>query len=104
VWKHRFSTHLEPWGLRLEHARTPKEVRDWVISRRDTDNCVFLVDYEFNGSAIDGLDLISEHALQPRAICVSSHFDDPRFQVKARQLGIRALPKSLAGEIEIRLI
>lgn len=68
---------------------------------RDFSQYVCLIDYEFIGTSLTGLDLIERLGIQNNAMLVTSRFDDTAIQDRAAATGVRILPKSLACSIPI---
>ncbi|MCB0404804.1 MAG: hypothetical protein KDD51_08450 [Bdellovibrionales bacterium] len=60
-----------------------------------------LMDYELEGQAHTGIELICELGLQTQAILVTGCYDNPSLQVECEKLGIRLLPKPLAASVPI---
>jgi hypothetical protein len=71
---------------------------------RPARDLLFLVDYELIGAHETGLELIESLEIAPRAILVTSRFEDARIRERCEHLGVRLLPKSIAAHVQIKLI
>lgn len=103
VWSERFSSPaLADLGItRMEFLR-PDLFSDWfktkgVISK----HVLFLVDYEFVGHSLNGLELIEKLAIGKNSILVTSRHDDSKVRATAARLGTQILPKSLTPCVPI---
>jgi len=67
----------------------------WVMESKDTAD-LFLVDYEFLGQDGNGLTAIERTGINEKAILVTSRYEDRQIRDRAKQLGVRILPKALA--------
>lgn len=62
-----------------------------------------LVDYEFSGQDMTGLDFIESLNLSTQSILVTSHHEEPHVLSRCEKLGVRIAPKALAGLVPIRI-
>lgn len=60
-----------------------------------------LIDYEFVGNHMNGLDIIEKLRLSNQAVLVTSHFDDKNIQNRAKALGVGIIPKTIAPFVPI---
>lgn len=89
---------------KILHFSNPAEFRDWRrFAENQSEEIVYLVDYEFVGSDLNGLDLIEMAKISSNAVLVTSHFDDAKIVARAAKLGVKMLPKEAAGLIPISL-
>lgn len=105
VWQGRFdSLRAKEMGVELLHFSTPKELREWVSSDIQTSRRAFyLLDYEIFGHPETGLDLAEELRLGDRAALVTSRYEEKRVLDHCRRLGMRMMPKGLAGLMPISI-
>lgn len=105
IWEGRLSSAGAGQGrIQTLHFSAPTELENWLryneaISRDAT----FLVDYEFLGSALTGLDLIESLGIQSRSILVTSRFEEPRIRERCEALGLKLVPKAMAGFVPISI-
>lgn len=99
VWQDRFqSLQAAAKGVIIRHFFRPSELRTWVVGHpKQARDALFLVDYELIGERQTGLDLIAGLELNARAILVTSRAEERPIVKKCSGLGVRIIPKSLAG-------
>lgn len=104
VWR----TRLEPLelggrsNLELLHFSTPEIFREWFNeSSTQSQHSLNLVDYELRGSPCTGIDLIEELGIAAKSILVTSRYEDRRIQERCERLGLRLIPKSMAGLVPL---
>lgn len=108
IWKGRIlTTETRRAGIELHHFGTPNDLRSWLKIQTRGDQIRpfhFLIDYEILESTETGLDLIESLELAPRAILVTSRYEDSELRTRCKNIGLPLLPKSLAGFVPIRLL
>jgi signal transduction histidine kinase len=102
VWQQR----LFDSGIRknqIHHFSTAEDLSSWYATQEaELQDCtLYLCDYELLGSKQSGLDVIKKLNLGGRAILVTSHFEEKDLQVECQQIGVKLLPKNLAGVVPI---
>merc|ERR1711991_684316 len=67
---------------------------------------LYLVDYEFIGSSINGLDIIQNGYLSKNAnaVLVTSHFEEEEIISRCDELNVGLVPKGLASFIPFKVI
>ncbi len=101
LWKERFThSHLKQAAARLLCFDSTQKVESWLTNFQPED-VIFLVDYEFLGQTKSGLDFIENLGSGRKAVLVTSRFDEPKLRDRAKRLGIRILPKTLAPYVPI---
>jgi signal transduction histidine kinase len=106
IWKGRFEsqgaarTHIE-----LVHLSTPDQLKSWVSAHSDEHARykLFLIDYELLGFRESGLDLIEQLGLQQCSILVTSRFEEKPIRARCEHLGVRLIPKGMAGFVPFAL-
>ncbi len=83
------------------HFLNENDFRKWIIDVNDIDRYLFLCDYELVGTNITGLDLIEEYGISSQSILVTSRYEEDAVFIRAKKLGIRMMPKSLAHIIPV---
>lgn len=104
VWTHRLQTFAvgNPTIFR-KHFSNGTEVVAWYRDMRPP-RTLFLCDYELCGEPSNGLDLIQELDIANRAILVTSHYDEHEVRSRCAELGVRLIPKGLAGIVPLRIV
>ena len=64
-------------------------------------NALFLVDYEFLNQGVNGLQVIDKLGIAQQAILVTSRYDEVDIQKKCKGMGVKLIPKALAGYVPI---
>jgi hypothetical protein len=72
-------------------------------SALDVPSTLFLVDYEFLGSASNGLALIEELGMADKSILVTSRYEDAAIVSHCLRTKLRLIPKSMAGFIPLAI-
>ncbi|OGS39961.1 MAG: hypothetical protein A2506_08700 [Elusimicrobia bacterium RIFOXYD12_FULL_66_9] len=103
IWKGRFeSLRLENEGITLRHFSTPAELRRWAQGHAEAAaRAVFLVDYELLGCEETGLGLVRSLGFGARSILVTSRYEESSILRECVELGVRLIPKGLAGFVPI---
>jgi hypothetical protein len=102
IWANRFSTLL---GANLEHTQfhSGESFSLFLNEQVDkSDQTLFLIDFELLNQPMTGLDLIEKLNLSKNAILVTSRYEDKNIIDRSKAIGLRILPKSLAGQIPIK--
>lgn len=108
IWLERFSEEsLIKRGIRILNLKNGQALRDYVQSisvwQADEKNILFLIDYELAGEDLSGLDLIQELGLLEQSILVTSRHEEIEIQKRCETMGIRMLPKLMAGFVPIAI-
>ena len=103
IWKGRLQAPgLSGESVSVRHFSTPREFRLWVRDGgKAAARALFLVDYELAGADETGLDLIRSLGLGARSILVTSRYEEPGIIERCVELGVRMIPKGLAGFVPI---
>lgn len=108
VWSGRFkSLHISEIIKHMSFTSI-KSFMEW-FARQATENNIgisnilFLVDYEFLNESMTGLDLIEKLNISKYAILITSRFDEPQIRVRCDSVGIKLIPKSMAGLVPIKV-
>lgn len=105
IWRDRFESLIQAAKtLEFSFFTSIDAFSAWQSGRtpRQVSNSTYLVDYEFSTGHENGLGLIARSALNPNAILVTSHAEDPIIIEGCERLGIKLLPKSMIGIVPIR--
>ncbi len=99
IWNDRFEK-MDKNKLELVHLSTPSQVQEIP---KDSIS-FFLMDYELLGYKENGLDLIEQFSLQDKSCLVTSRFEEESLLKRCQSLGVRLIPKSLAGSVPIHFV
>ena len=104
VWDDRFDAPRATGGQAdVRHLFNARELRSWVTSHPERARAaLYLVDYELIGESETGLDLIEELSLVDRAILVTSRAEERGLIERCARLGVRLIPKGLAGSVPLK--
>jgi len=81
----------------LLHFSFPEEVINWKQHHQDSvTNCLYLVDYEFLGQSLTGLQLIQKLSISKNSILVTSKDEEKDIREQCSKLNVKLLPKGLA--------
>lgn len=106
VWKGR----LKSAGVAdtsIHHFSVPENLMEWVKElkreRKELFHFLFLCDYEFINSNLTGLQVIKDLSIEHQSILVTSRYEEVSIREKCLQLGLKLLPKNLAGLVPIKI-
>ncbi|MBI2344278.1 MAG: hypothetical protein HYV02_08115 [Deltaproteobacteria bacterium] len=101
IWQERLEVlDLAAHDIGLQHFSSGTEVVAWYQGQADTH---FLCDYEFLGHPNNGLELIAQLDVADRATLVTSHYEEAPIQARCAAMGVRLIPKGLAGFVPVRV-
>jgi signal transduction histidine kinase len=101
VWGRRLKTALPPsFNDKFLSFSSPISLEEWLRTNREK-HVLFLIDYQFDSSSINGLDLVEKLSIARNSILVTSRFEETLIRERARALGIKILPKNLASVVPI---
>lgn len=101
VWKGRFESLEQGKNITVYHFSSPDEFQLWHQKQYELSNFLCLFDYEFCGATKNGLDIICDLKIQKHALLVTSHFEENDVRNRCAELGVRLIPKNLAGFVPI---
>lgn len=103
LWKGRFYTaELQDMKTEVKHFTSAEQFSLWQSRFLDLSKTLYLMDYELLDSSRTGLDLIEEFNLRSKAILVTSRYEEESIQQRCRLLGVKIIPKGMAGFIPIK--
>lgn len=108
VWRSRFE------GLRAERPERRIEMvtfssieplKNWIAQNPEASRrALYLLDYELSGRQETGLSVGAELKLQDRMVLVTSRYEQPEVLAACGRLGVRMIPKALAGHVPLRVV
>ena len=103
IWEGRFGAMgVTQKGIQVVHLSNPNDFRRWIVDNQTASKeALFLVDYELLGFKESGLDLIRNFNLGSQSILVSSRFEEPQVRDACERLGVRLIPKGMAGFVPL---
>ena len=107
VWKKRIESIDRPGDrLTVRNFSSGTELLTWWSgeSNESRARSLFLVDFELLGDQRSGLDIVRELGVPARSYLVTSRFEDRSVVDAARTLGVRIVPKGMAGFVPIDLV
>lgn len=103
IWRGRLQSLSILGDTILEHISftSAQEFLDWYNStgRR----AIFVVDYELLNQSRTGLDVIEELGIAKRSILVTSRYEEKAVRDRCERLGVKLIPKSMAGFVPIEI-
>lgn len=102
TWDNRFKEfNLCEQGIEVIHLSNPNDFRAWVSKESYRwKEVLYLSDFELLGFKETGLDLLEEQKIK-NAILVTSHYENESIRERCDKLGVRLIPKMLAGFVPI---
>ena len=101
VWKDRFS-QLQQLQAEVVHLANPAHLAESLHGYPPA-QLLCLIDFEYLGSPMNGLDVIEANGIAARAHLVTSRYDEERVVQRCLALGVRIIPKLVAGHLPISL-
>ena len=103
IWQNRFDS-VGVDKKNIFHFTRAEEIEYWHNSNEEVANSdiLFLCDYELLGEETTGLQVIETLGVQANAVLVTSRFEEQRVRQECARLGVKLLPKNLAGFVAIK--
>lgn len=105
VWKGRFlSSNFSSNGSEHLTFTSGQELKDWIATIHDTKSKrLYLMDYELLNQNITGLQIIEDLGIGSQSILVTSRYEETAIREKCERLGVRLIPKAMAGFVPIEI-
>jgi signal transduction histidine kinase len=107
LWRERFQNFSEELkGINLEVLNfvTAVQLIEWHnIKGSNVGDVLFLIDYELLKQTMSGLDVIEQLQIQKKSVLVTSHYLESDIVNRCIKLGLKQIPKSLAGFVPIEV-
>jgi len=96
----RIRLHSDPQlaSTQLISCKTVEQLSEFVKTK-DSQESLFLVDYEFRGSHYTGLDYIKQFNLSKNSILMTSHWDEEKVIQECKLAKIKLLPKHFSHSV-----
>lgn len=105
IWRGRYES-LGVGSHEVQHLSFTSGVdfKAWYSENHSKyDNLVFLLDYELLNQIQTGLDLIDEMGISENAVLVTSRYEEGKIRERCAKLGVKLIPKTMAGFVPIKL-
>ena len=101
MWKGKVLQALRR-NVKMRHFENEKTFKQWFESDRDkTRKTTYFFDYELLGNKNSGLDIIEKYNINSNAILITSHYEDEDIQKRCAKIGVKMIPKEMAGFVPI---
>lgn len=92
--------------LNILHFSNPTSLIYWVTNLKfcETNNFLFLCDYEFINYSVNGIELILKLNIVKQSILITSRFEDDGFAENCLKNSIRMIPKCLTCFVPIKIV
>ncbi len=103
LWQRRFEElGVSDNGILHRQFTSISEFKIWFESQnievvKKLKNILVLIDYEFLNQESNGLDLVEAFGISEIAILVTSRFDERQLRTRCQKLGLKLIPKPMAG-------
>lgn len=102
IWNNRFESLSTLFDFKMIHLNTPTELMSWC-KMNDNASVLFLVDYQFENSEINGIELIKYCGIESSAMLVTSCYDSDGLRDECLHCGVKLLPKFFSAYIPIEV-
>ncbi len=106
IWKGRFeSKNVSEFNIEHRTFTSGPEFKEWVLGKSTDAKLaqLYLVDYELLNQDFTGLDIIEELGIGSQAILVTSRYEEDKIRERCIRLGVRLIPKAMAGFVPIEI-
>lgn len=104
IWKQRFGQLVEENKINLLTFSSGVQLGQWISENKiQSQSALYLVDYEFLGQPMNGLDLIEKYNLSAQAILVTSRYEEKTILNKCEELKVKLIPKGMAPLVPIKI-
>jgi len=101
IWRERFSQHK---NIEQISFTSGEKFKTWFKSTENiSHHQLFLMDLELLNQSSSGLDIIVELNIAKQSVLVTSHYDEQELRARCEKLGIKLLPKPMAGFVPIQM-
>jgi hypothetical protein len=105
IWKGCFeSKRLKEISLEHLTFTSGDAFNNWFSKlANESSSRLYLVDYELLNQKHTGLEIIANLGIGSMSILITSRYEEPSIRAKCDKLGVRLLPKSMAGFVPIEI-
>ena len=102
IWDKKFESIGKLAKNNIIHFSSGDNLEKWInLNLHESENAIYLMDYELLGQSRTGMDLIEQLAIAKKAILVTSRFEENEIQQRCARLGVKLIPKGLASLVPI---
>jgi len=98
VWDSRFKELNR--AITIKHFHNPDKL---LKHRLQSEDVLYLIDYELLGAECTGIDLIKKLKLKDQSILVTSRYEDKNIKADCKKLQLKIIPKNFAPYIPLRI-
>lgn len=98
VWQERLKAFT--MDVDLVDFYEPDDFFQWMLKNK-TENILYLIDFEYIGNELSGLDVIHRAGIAINARLVTSRYEEADVRKRSAELGVKIIPKSYAEFIPI---
>jgi signal transduction histidine kinase len=107
IWQGRFeSKNTSNFRIKHQTFTSGSDFKTWFASQTHDAKAarLYLIDYELLNQNETGLDIIEELGFGEQAILVTSRYEEDKIRERSERLGVRLIPKAMAGFVPIEII
>ncbi|MGZ4159518.1 MAG: sensor histidine kinase [Neobacillus sp.] len=110
IWQGRFeSLNATNYRVKLMAYTSAEDFKNWIISSQNQNDIsnnkrLYLIDFELLNQSINGLDIIESTGIAPNTILVTSRYEEQTIRERCKNLGVKIIPKAMAGFVPIEII
>ncbi len=98
IWDGRIASEFHEHLPTLIHFSNPVEFASWMRENNNgSEVSLFLIDYEYVGHKITGIQVIKNQKIADRSVLVTSRYKEDQIQSECKLMGAQILPKFLVG-------
>jgi len=100
MWQSKF-IGVAKHQIKMKHFEDEQSFREWFRNSDKANRRLYLFDYELIGNKNTGLDILEKLEITEDAILVTSHYENEEIQKRCERIGVRMIPKDMAGFVPI---
>jgi signal transduction histidine kinase len=104
LWGDRLANIIKKYEIKFITFSSGNKFRLWVKENINSlPHTQFLIDFDFLGQNLNGLDLIEELNIKDKSILVTSRYEESRIIENCERLNLGLIPKQMASFIPIEI-
>jgi hypothetical protein len=103
MWLKRFedAPHLKE-QINLSYFSNPEHFKEWHVANRNLNN-IYLVDYDFINSFVDGIKMMQDLQIMHQAILVTNRYAEAEIRNQCEKLAIKIIPKNFIAHVLLQI-
>jgi hypothetical protein len=102
IWRRRFEQKVHSGQIELFNFSSAREFSGFYRQNfADLEDCLFLIDYEISSHGDTGLDVIENLGIQKQSVLVTSYYEDDIIRNRCARIGVKFIPKMMAGFVPV---